>query len=153
MATDATADDQIARFAADLTLLHDPHADPAPLLLAVSGGPDSMAMLTLAAAAFPGRIAAATVDHGLRARRPAIVERLGIGEAERADHGARRIGLEFEVELGEDIGCGHEVDPARVGPAPRRAVRIGRARIGCVRIGREGVRSVRCRHDRPFERR
>jgi len=34
---------------------------------AVSGGPDSMAMLALAAAAFPGRVEAATVDHGLRA--------------------------------------------------------------------------------------
>lgn len=34
--------------------------------LAVSGGPDSMAMLHLAAAAFPARIEAATVDHGLR---------------------------------------------------------------------------------------
>lgn len=67
MATDATAVDQIARFAGDLTLLHDLHADAAPLLLAVSGGPDSMAMLTLAVAAFPGRIAVATVDHGLRA--------------------------------------------------------------------------------------
>lgn len=37
-----------------------------PLALAVSGGPDSMAMLVLAVAAFPGRIVAATVDHGLR---------------------------------------------------------------------------------------
>lgn len=35
--------------------------------LAVSGGPDSLALLLLAHAAFPGRIAAATVDHGLRA--------------------------------------------------------------------------------------
>ena len=34
--------------------------------LAVSGGPDSMAMLALAHAAFPGRIAAATFDHQLR---------------------------------------------------------------------------------------
>ncbi|WP_294239062.1 tRNA lysidine(34) synthetase TilS [uncultured Sphingomonas sp.] len=66
MATDATADDQIARFAADLTLLFDPQSSLGPLLLAVSGGPDSMAMLTLAAAALPGRIAVATVDHGLR---------------------------------------------------------------------------------------
>jgi tRNA(Ile)-lysidine synthase len=66
MATDATAVDQIARFTADLTILHDPSTDPAPILLAVSGGPDSMAMLTLAAGAFPGRIAVATVDHGLR---------------------------------------------------------------------------------------
>lgn len=36
------------------------------LALAVSGGPDSMAMLALAAAAFPGQVTAATVDHGLR---------------------------------------------------------------------------------------
>ncbi|WP_417622791.1 tRNA lysidine(34) synthetase TilS [Parasphingorhabdus sp.] len=34
--------------------------------LAVSGGPDSMALLLLAYKNFPGRIAAATVDHGLR---------------------------------------------------------------------------------------
>jgi tRNA(Ile)-lysidine synthase len=34
--------------------------------LAVSGGPDSMAMLALAYAAFPGRVAVATFDHRLR---------------------------------------------------------------------------------------
>lgn len=34
--------------------------------MAVSGGPDSLALLLLADAAFPGRVAAATVDHGLR---------------------------------------------------------------------------------------
>ena len=34
--------------------------------LAVSGGPDSLALLVLAQAALPGRIAAATVNHGLR---------------------------------------------------------------------------------------
>lgn len=33
----------------------------------MSGGPDSLALLLLAQAALPGRIAAATVDHGLRA--------------------------------------------------------------------------------------
>jgi tRNA(Ile)-lysidine synthase len=37
------------------------------LLIAVSGGPDSLAMLLLAHEAIPGRIVAATVDHGLRA--------------------------------------------------------------------------------------
>jgi len=36
------------------------------LALAVSGGPDSMAMLALAVTAFPGQVAAATVDHRLR---------------------------------------------------------------------------------------
>ncbi len=36
------------------------------IALAVSGGADSLALLLLAAAALPGRIAAATVDHGLR---------------------------------------------------------------------------------------
>ena len=52
-----------ARFAADVQRLV-----PADglLALAVSGGPDSMAMLVLAAEAFPGQIAAGTVDHGLR---------------------------------------------------------------------------------------
>lgn len=34
--------------------------------VAVSGGPDSMALLDLAARAFPGRVVAATIDHGLR---------------------------------------------------------------------------------------
>lgn len=34
--------------------------------IAVSGGPDSLALLLLAHAAFPGRVEAATVDHGLR---------------------------------------------------------------------------------------
>ncbi|MBX3565507.1 MAG: tRNA lysidine(34) synthetase TilS [Sphingomonas sp.] len=38
-----------------------------PLALAVSGGADSMAMLALAHAAFPGAVIAATVDHRLRA--------------------------------------------------------------------------------------
>ena len=46
------------------------HALSAPpsgrLALGVSGGADSMAMLALAARAFPGEVVAATVDHGLR---------------------------------------------------------------------------------------
>jgi tRNA(Ile)-lysidine synthase len=37
------------------------------LAVATSGGPDSLALLTLAEAAFPGRVTALTVDHGLRA--------------------------------------------------------------------------------------
>ena len=44
----------------------DAAAGSPPLLLAVSGGPDSMAMLTLAVAALPGGITVASVDHRLR---------------------------------------------------------------------------------------
>lgn len=39
---------------------------PERIGVAVSGGADSLALLLLAAAAFPGRVAAATVDHKLR---------------------------------------------------------------------------------------
>lgn len=59
----------VARFAEDLRAVW-PEADraDAPRLgLAVSGGPDSLALLLLAAADLPGRVEAATVDHGLRA--------------------------------------------------------------------------------------
>lgn len=53
----------VARFAEAVRLLA-PDFDR--LGLAISGGPDSLALLLLARAAFPDRIAAATVDHGLR---------------------------------------------------------------------------------------
>lgn len=55
----------VTRFAADLDALA-----PAEALIgvAVSGGPDSLALLLLAHATRPGRIEAATVDHGLRAK-------------------------------------------------------------------------------------
>lgn len=56
-----------ARFLADLTAaLGRAPGDDERLALGVSGGPDSMAMLALAAAALPGRVMAATVDHRLR---------------------------------------------------------------------------------------
>jgi tRNA(Ile)-lysidine synthase len=53
----------VDRFRADLNALIGPGAK---LGLAISGGPDSLAMLLLAAAACPGEVEAATVDHGLR---------------------------------------------------------------------------------------
>jgi len=59
---------EVERFRADLaTILGRPFADGDVLALAVSGGADSMALLALGHAAFPGRVIAATVDHGLRA--------------------------------------------------------------------------------------
>ena len=51
------------RFAADLDALVAPGER---LGVAVSGGPDSLALLLLATAARPGLVSAATVDHGLR---------------------------------------------------------------------------------------
>ena len=57
----------VRRFADDFHRLST--AEPQDRIgIAVSGGPDSMALLLLAAAAFPGRIEAATVDHKLRDR-------------------------------------------------------------------------------------
>jgi len=54
----------LERFRADLDALSAPGER---LGIAVSGGPDSLALLLLAAAARPGLVEAATVDHGLRA--------------------------------------------------------------------------------------
>ena len=52
------------RFASDWTALW---PEDSPVGLAVSGGPDSLALLALAHAALPGKFAVATVDHRLRA--------------------------------------------------------------------------------------
>ncbi|HEX4848150.1 MAG TPA: tRNA lysidine(34) synthetase TilS [Novosphingobium sp.] len=74
-----------ARFAADLAALW---PGDGRLALAVSGGPDSLALLRLAQAVLPDRIAAATVDHGLRAESAAeaahvaaVCARLGVPHA------------------------------------------------------------------------
>lgn len=53
------------RFRAEVARLTGPAGDQR-FGIAVSGGPDSMALLLLAAGAFPGQVEAATVDHGLR---------------------------------------------------------------------------------------
>lgn len=53
----------VARFVDSLARLW---PDGGRLGLAVSGGPDSLALLLLAEAALPGQIEVATVDHGLR---------------------------------------------------------------------------------------
>jgi tRNA(Ile)-lysidine synthase len=53
----------VERFRRNLDALIQPQT---PIGLGVSGGPDSMALLLLAAAARPGLVEAATVDHALR---------------------------------------------------------------------------------------
>jgi tRNA(Ile)-lysidine synthase len=72
----------VDRFARDLDALIAPNAR---IGVAVSGGPDSLALLLLAAAARPGGIEAATVDHGLRPEAgaeaelvTALCQRLGV---------------------------------------------------------------------------
>ena len=78
-------EDTLARFAGELDAL-----SPAgrKLGVAVSGGPDSVALLLLAAGARPGRVEAATVDHGLREGSAAeaqmvarLCDRLGVAHA------------------------------------------------------------------------
>jgi tRNA(Ile)-lysidine synthase len=54
----------LERFSADLSALCDPARDR--VLVAVSGGPDSLALLLLTHALLGDRCVAATVDHGLR---------------------------------------------------------------------------------------
>ena len=68
------APELIERFRRDL----DPLAGPdARLGLAVSGGPDSLALLLLAAAARPGQVEVATIDHGLRPESRSEAETVG----------------------------------------------------------------------------
>src|SRR5690606_4468682 len=71
----AVAPGPVARFAAECTRLWPAGDVPGLKLgLAVSGGPDSLALLLLAAAARPGGVEAATVDHGLRPEAAAEAE-------------------------------------------------------------------------------
>ncbi len=74
--------DILARFATDLDSLVAPDTR---LGVAVSGGPDSLALLLLAAAARPGQVEAATVDHGLR--------RESAGEARFVASVCRKLGI------------------------------------------------------------
>jgi tRNA(Ile)-lysidine synthase len=66
--------DLVARFRRDLDALIGPDVR---IGLAVSGGPDSLAMLLLAAAARTGTVEAATVDHALREESRAEAEMVG----------------------------------------------------------------------------
>ncbi|WP_426169909.1 tRNA lysidine(34) synthetase TilS [Sandarakinorhabdus sp. DWP1-3-1] len=70
-----------------------PLADSERLALAVSGGPDSMALLHLAAAEFPERIAALTVDHGLR---PASADEAAMVSGWCAAHGIPHATLHWQ---------------------------------------------------------
>ena len=94
------------RFAAALDALWPGFTTTADLRLglAVSGGPDSMAMLLLAHAALPGRIAAASVDHGLRAE--------SAGEAAAVADVCAALGVEHAV-LAVTVAAGNVQAQAR----------------------------------------
>ena len=86
MAARDPSPDQVGRFRADLQKLAG--GPPGRLGVAVSGGPDSLALLLLARAACPDVVQAATVDHGLRPESAAEAEfvaetcaRLGVPHA------------------------------------------------------------------------
>lgn len=118
--------EQVARFRRDLQALG---PEPERLALAVSGGPDSLALLLLAAAALPGRVKAATVDHGLRWE--STLEALHV------------------EDICGRIGCPHAILEVKVpdGPggvqAEARAVRYGALAAWA---GRENVRQLATAH-------
>jgi tRNA(Ile)-lysidine synthase len=72
----APSPDLVSRFRLDLESVAG--AQPGPLAVAVSGGPDSLALLLLVHAACPGRVEAATVDHRLRAESAAEAEAVAL---------------------------------------------------------------------------
>lgn len=98
----ALPDASVTRFRADLERLTGGAPDAAaPLGIAVSGGPDSVALLLLADAAYgPAAVRAATVDHGLRP--------------------AAAVEARFVAELCAARGIGHHIlcDPAGGRPGP-----------------------------------
>ena len=84
----------VARFKAALERLN---PEGGKIGLAVSGGPDSMAMLLLAHEAIPGEFEVATVDHGLR---PEARDECALVEAACAERGVPCAVLTVEVGEG-----------------------------------------------------
>ncbi|MGE0845328.1 MAG: tRNA lysidine(34) synthetase TilS [Flavobacteriaceae bacterium] len=106
-----------------------PLAASPSLLLAVSGGPDSLALMHAAVAAFPTkRIAAATVDHGLRPEAAAEAD--------------------FVAARAASLGIAHFT--LRLDAPPRRAVqasaRHGRYRLLAALARREGFSAIVTAH-------
>ncbi|WP_285713532.1 tRNA lysidine(34) synthetase TilS [Erythrobacter oryzae] len=116
--------DHAARFAADLAALWpEEEREGRALGLAVSGGPDSLALLLLANAALPGRIAVASVDHGLRPEAADEVALVGRIAAER--------GIPFTA-LKVDLAPGNVLAEARSARYAALARWAGEAGLGAV---------------------
>lgn len=101
-ATDVLPPGLVARFAAALDRLR---PNGGRIGLAVSGGPDSMAMLLLAHATIPGEFEVATVDHRLR---PEAVDECALVERSCAGRG-----IPCSV-LRVDVGEGNLQEQARI---------------------------------------
>ena len=102
-----------------------PHGE---LGLAVSGGPDSLALLLLAAKARPGRVRAATVDHGLRAE--------STGEAAMVAARCAKIGVPHEVLRVE----------VETGSSLQARARAARYEALCAWAGRRGLTAIATGH-------
>lgn len=93
-----------ARFAEDWAALL---PIPERVGLAVSGGPDSLALLLLAHAVLPGSFEVATVDHGLRPESAKEAEQVGrIAEVRGIRHAVLRLDLEPGPALQERARAG-----------------------------------------------
>ena len=121
------ADELLARFSRQLDRLLPKRQ---PVGVAVSGGPDSIALLLLAAAARPGLVEAATVDHGLRA-----------GSAREAEDVAA---------LCEKLGVPHVTLAAEWKAKPEQAIqekaRAERYRVLSKWVGERGLAAVMAAH-------
>ncbi|MEA3011282.1 MAG: tRNA(Ile)-lysidine synthase [Sphingomonadales bacterium] len=117
----------VSRFRRDLEAVAG--AQPRPFGIAVSGGPDSLALLLLAHAAYPGRVRAATVDHGLRPE--------GLAEAEAV------------ALLCAGIGVAHHILPVRVeaaGEGLQAAARAERYAALAAWMAKEGLELLLTAH-------
>ncbi len=111
--------DLVLRFRRDLEALA---GAVETLAVAVSGGPDSLALLLLAEAAFPGQVQAATVDHGLRPESAAEAEAV--------------------ARLCAELGVRHRILPTRVeraGEGLQAAAREARYRALAGWMAAEGL--------------
>ena len=152
----------VERFGGDLAHVLGGAVPPdAPIALAVSGGPDSMAMLALAAAAFPGQVHAATVDHRLRAAAAAearmvaawcanagvphttlvVAEPIGSGSVQARARAVRyELLLRWAAEIGAScLATAHHADD-QAGK--------GKTGNGCDRVGELALELVRGRRHR-----
>jgi tRNA(Ile)-lysidine synthase len=118
----------VERFRSDLTRLLDLSPRGVGLGVALSGGPDSVALLLLAHAAWPGAVKAATVDHGLRAE--------AVTEAEAA------------AALCAALGIPHETLRVTVAPqaSVQAAARDARYEALLAWAGREGLALLTAHH-------